>query len=236
MSPLRKESVNMENPQASLQDSVNGRQVTFNWFAPVYSFFTGMLFLLRGVPEIWFRKKIYQKFIPRNIQGNLIDICSANGFGTAIIASLFPHLTVKGIDRSNEMIQIAQKRTEKLPNLSFKKGDCTKIPYPDNHFNICTAFLALHEIPTEKLPLVLNEIKRILTPKGYLLVVDFSFKQPFTIVRKILFNFVQLFEDNAAQRFMLTDMSIVLKKWAFKQIKHGDFLGHVLSGTLYRLT
>lgn len=73
-----------------------------------------------------------------------------------------------GLDGSEQLIEIAKK---KYPKNRFEAGDILNLPFPNNFFNKVFAIRILHHIPSKEFRLkALKEIKRVLKPKGILIL------------------------------------------------------------------
>jgi ubiquinone/menaquinone biosynthesis C-methylase UbiE len=187
--------------------------------AHLYTFFTGMLYLLGGAYEKNFRKRVYRNCLPKKGNENVLDICCANGKGTLQLAKEFPKGSIHGLDLDPNMIYFANQMTKHQSEILFHVGNCASIPFLDNSFDIVTAWLALHEIPTELVGTVVNEAKRVIKPNGYLFVFDLRVPKPLTLFNRIMYYIFRLFEDESAARFMLIDQCAYLEKFNFKLIK-----------------
>ena len=75
----------------------------------------------------------------------------------------------EGIDLSPKMIEIAH---EQVPEGKFQLMDMGKLEYSDNHFDGIMANYSLIHIPTDELPLVIRELKRVLKDNGVLLILS----------------------------------------------------------------
>ena len=89
---------------------------------------------------------------------NLRNYCQAGG-------------DVFGIDLSPSMLAVAHRKLGSLARLY--RGDATRLPFPHGVFDLAIAMLTLHEMPHAIRPTVLAEMRRVLRPKGRLLLVDF---------------------------------------------------------------
>jgi ubiquinone/menaquinone biosynthesis C-methylase UbiE len=192
--------------------------------AHLYTFFTGMLYLLGGVLERKFRKSIYKNCLPKKGNEDVLDICCSNGKGTLILAEEFPRGTIAGLDLNPDMIYFANQNTKQYPNIRFHIGNCAKIPFPNNQFHIVTAWLALHEIPNDLVGTVVNEIKRVIKKDGYLLVFDLVLPKKMNFFKRLIFNVFRLFEDESATRYMSINQGAYIEKFGFKLIKRWDSL------------
>ncbi len=98
---------------------------------------------------------------------NVLDIACGTGELERMILNVYPNLKIVGVDISEKMLDMAQL---KLPQLEFVKASASSLPFPDYNFDIVVIVSAFHyfENPVE----VLEEIRRILKPKGRLIVMD----------------------------------------------------------------
>jgi ubiquinone/menaquinone biosynthesis C-methylase UbiE len=65
------------------------------------------------------------------------------------------------------MCNIKKKKVKKC---IFKYYNGSKIPYKDNKFNFITILQVLHHVKEGDLKILLKDIKRVIKPKGYLLI------------------------------------------------------------------
>ncbi len=83
---------------------------------------------------------------------------------------------VKGIDISKTMIAMAKKRH---PNLEFKVGSITNLPYKNSSFDIATSSLMIHYV--DDLKKAFKEVSRVLKKGG---LFYFSTDNPITAARE----------------------------------------------------
>lgn len=67
---------------------------------------------------------------------------------------------VIGADKEEEMIAVAKKEN---PNITFEISPANSLPFPDNHFDLVTAFTAFHWFNDIE---SLTEIKRVIKLGG----------------------------------------------------------------------
>jgi len=81
---------------------------------------------------------------------------------------------VYGIDLTPEMVKITKKNLVKnnLLNVKVEEGDAKNLPYKENYFDVVYMASTLELFDTPDIPIVLNEIKRVLKPTGRLCVVS----------------------------------------------------------------
>lgn len=95
----------------------------------------------------------------------LLDLGCGNGYDLAYMKS--KGAIVYGLDTSEEMIQIAQK---KVPSGQFKKSSCENIPFPDHFFDIVISKWTFQICP--HIDPIYKEIARVLKPKGQLIFLS----------------------------------------------------------------
>jgi SAM-dependent methyltransferase len=95
-----------------------------------------------------------------------------SGTGSGALAfALAPHVReVVGVDIVPELLEQAQKRTERFPNVTFVEGDATKLPFDYGSFDLAGTLRTLHHIARPELALA--ELVRVTRPGGHVLVVD----------------------------------------------------------------
>jgi ubiquinone/menaquinone biosynthesis C-methylase UbiE len=65
------------------------------------------------------------------------------------------------LDRSEQMLGIAQRETGGGPGLDFVRADGASLPYPDGAFDVVTCTLALHHFDPDAATVLLRELRRV---------------------------------------------------------------------------
>jgi demethylmenaquinone methyltransferase/2-methoxy-6-polyprenyl-1,4-benzoquinol methylase/phosphoethanolamine N-methyltransferase len=82
---------------------------------------------------------------------------------------------VCGVDASPEMIEVARRKAARQQaEVDFRVGVVEHLPYPDNSFDVVLSSLMMHHLPADLKPIALAEIRRVLRPKGRLVIIDFK--------------------------------------------------------------
>lgn len=108
--------------------------------------------------------------LPLKNEGILVDIGSGPGNLDLLIAQKYPNLKVIGVDLSETMIKIAQRKKKNLTNLEFKIMDGNNLEFGENSIDYVISTFTMHHW---KNPLkVLNEIYRVLKIGGQAFIYD----------------------------------------------------------------
>ena len=99
----------------------------------------------------------------------------------------FPDAEVWGVDIGGPMVRYAHMRAADLGiDVNFAQRLAEDTKFPDNHFDIVTAFILFHEVTIDAANEIIQEAHRVLRPGGKFLALDGSFlvRQP----RKTAYN------------------------------------------------
>ena len=103
----------------------------------------------------------------------ILDIGCGGGRALQELAMSAPKGKVHGIDYSEDMVQLGRKVNKALIKsglVEIQYGTVSSLPFPDNVFDLATAFETYYFWPN--LGDDLEEIRRVLKPKGTLLLVN----------------------------------------------------------------
>lgn len=100
----------------------------------------------------------------------LLDCGCGTGFFTRQYAQL-PGVTAEGLDMDETLLSAARELAEKegLP-VEFVQGDITKLPYPDNSFDVVASDILLEIFPDKTVPI--GELVRLCRPGGRVLCME----------------------------------------------------------------
>jgi ubiquinone/menaquinone biosynthesis C-methylase UbiE len=107
----------------------------------------------------------------------LLDVGCGGGGALRDMASRFPSAKLYGIDYSQDMVLLAKKVNRSLiriGRIEIAHGSVSSLPFSDNTFDLATAFEAYYFWPD--LVHDLQEIKRVLKPRGTLLLVNEAYE------------------------------------------------------------
>lgn len=209
-------------------------QVTsmFNKIAPYYDFLNRLLSL--GIDVIWRRNAI--SFIARREPKKILDIATGTADLAIEAAEKISPERIIGMDISQNMLDIGQKKIEKKgldSIISLDIGDSENLKYETNYFDAVTAAFGVRNF--ENLEAGLNEMYRVLNVDGQLMILEFSkptvfpLKQSFNAYFKYLLPVIGRIQskDPKAYQYLYEsvqafpdyeDFAKILKKIGFKNI------------------
>jgi len=144
-------------------------------------------FISLGIEKYW--RKRFNSFI-NGSEKNILDACCGTGVSTLDIWKQNGYRAdICGADFSAEMLEVAEKRVDKIfksKNLkntytclaetgsyAFKETDITTTAFKDNSFDLITMLFGIRNITDRKKALL--ELYRITSPGGRLMIMEFCF-------------------------------------------------------------
>ncbi len=100
-----------------------------------------------------------------------LDVCTGTGdMANLLSRHVGPKGQVIGIDFSDQMLAIAQKRFSHIDNIQWHQGDALALPFPDNHFDGCLISFGLRNVSS--VHQALSEMVRVTKPGGWVVNLD----------------------------------------------------------------
>jgi ubiquinone/menaquinone biosynthesis C-methylase UbiE len=94
------------------------------------------------------------------------------GQGNLVKAMIDAGYKAFGIDKDTLIEEAINKPGSRDLRKSLFTGKAEKIPFEDGTFDFLVLFASFHHIPQDKMKKAFTECKRVLTPKGRLLIVE----------------------------------------------------------------
>lgn len=121
---------------------------------------------------------------------HVLEVGSGRGGGARYIAGSFQPASYTGMDIAQSAVDLSNK-IHPLPNLRFIQGSAEAIPLADNSIDVVLNVESCHAYGS--VDIFLSEVKRVLKPGGYLLLVDFRDVKNMGLLRNQLKNSGMLF-------------------------------------------
>lgn len=115
----------------------------------------------------------YEFAVPYITGKEVLDVGCGNAYGTALMARSARN--IQGVDYDAATVADNAQRYSSITNLSFRQGAVPPLPFPDQSFDVVTAFQFIEHI--EKRKEFLAECLRVLRPGGRLLVTTPNVKK-----------------------------------------------------------
>lgn len=123
-------------------------------------------------------KKILLSIKPKD---SLLDIGGGFGRLVSVYAPIFKKCVL--VDPSEKLLSYSKKLKKTYPNLEVKKGIIENLPFKNEYFQVAICIRVFHHLKNPQK--AIKEIKRVLKPKGFL-VLEFANKIRFKNVLKAI--------------------------------------------------
>lgn len=147
--------------------------------------------LSMGIDRGWRRQMV--NIVNTYRQPKVIDLATGTADVAIDIAKAVKGAHITGVDLSAKMLEHGRQKVNKK-NLADKieliKGDCETLPFDDNSFDVATIAFGIRNFQNPKRGL--REIRRVLSPNGKLIILEFSKPRhiPFKQIYNIYFKYV----------------------------------------------
>lgn len=137
----------------------------------------------------WRKKVMRQMNVKRGSKA--LDVCCGTGDWTIQLAQAVGksgHVT--GLDFSQNMLNVADEKIERLKNVDLILGDAMNLPFEDNTFDYVTIGFGLRNVPDYMV--AIKEMYRVLKPGGMVVCLETSqpeligFKQGYKVYFKYI--------------------------------------------------
>jgi ubiquinone/menaquinone biosynthesis C-methylase UbiE len=120
----------------------------------------------------YFQKRKVNKFLKEVDLNNkkVLDVGCGTGRWCFHLKRLFPKANIIGIDIEPERLNKARNLSKN--RIRFLEMDLAKLEFPDNYFDFVNSITVLQHIPPSIRKKAINEIVRVLKPKGKILLME----------------------------------------------------------------
>lgn len=177
--PYKQEETGKKEQVARMFDNISHRYDFLNHF------------LSLGIDKRWRRRAIRK--LKMKMPAQILDVATGTGdFAIQAQTSLHPQF-IHGIDISEGMLDVGKKKIVQMKlaeKIALRYGDSENIPFGENKFDAVTVAFGVRNF--ENLERGLQEIYRVLSPGGMLVVLEFSKPRvfPFSVLYNFYFKFI----------------------------------------------
>ena len=157
----------------------------------------------------------------------LLDVACGTGESTRAWRRRFPKAEISAIDVSPYMLAVAERKFADDTHTIVRCLNAEKLPFEDASFDLVTASLLFHELPSDVSPVILREMRRVCRPGGEIAVME-----PFEVGGKALKPIA--FPEPYLKDFLSTDWDVAFKGAGFGAVEtyaYGD--GWIRTGTAF---
>lgn len=100
----------------------------------------------------------------------VLDVACGTGEFERLLLADCPTQQIVGVDISDKMLAIAEQKCHAYPNVSFQIARASTLPFTNDSFDVIVSANAFHYFDDPNA--ALGEMKRILKPKGTVVILD----------------------------------------------------------------
>ena len=105
----------------------------------------------------------------------ILDVGCGTGSLAVLIKCLHPQVEVVGLDPDPKALKRAQYKAGKSAlAIQFDQGFASELPYPEGAFDRVFSTLMFHHLERDEKTGMLQEVRRVLRPGGFLNLLDFG--------------------------------------------------------------
>ncbi|MDO5520155.1 MAG: class I SAM-dependent methyltransferase [bacterium] len=163
--------------------------------------------------------------IPKEKELKVLELCTGTATNCIKIAKARPDAIIIGVDRSKEMLSIANRKIkkERVSNIRLKRREASNTNLPDKSFDVIILSLVLHECTNKEAKVIMKEASRLLKDTGKILVTEWEeSKEP---SKRAMFYPIKKLEPKEYYEFSKQDMKKYMKEMGFelRYTKHCDY-------------
>lgn len=105
----------------------------------------------------------------------ILDLGCGVGMSTLALQDVYSQAQTTGVDLSPYFLAVAQYRGRQSPyKINWVHAAAEFTGLPDNSFDLVSACLMFHELPTAAAEAIITEARRLLRPGGYFTIMDMN--------------------------------------------------------------
>lgn len=132
---------------------------------------TKRLVAIYETPDVVAQRQVFLRALNPQTGESVLDVGSGPGFLAASIAEATGSTgTVRGIDVSEPMVDLARERCANQPWTEFSQADATELPFPNHSFDAVISTQVLEYV--RGVDAAIAEIHRVVRPAGRVVIVD----------------------------------------------------------------
>jgi ubiquinone/menaquinone biosynthesis C-methylase UbiE len=111
--------------------------------------------------------------LPRIPHARVLDLGCGQGNTTRCLAEILDPTVCIGLEYDAGLVDYAQTRAENAPSVQFQQGDATRLPFPDDSFDVVFCrYLLIHMADPIR---VVREMMRVVRPGGFAVAYEGDF-------------------------------------------------------------
>ena len=147
----------------------------------------------------------------------VLDVGSGPGFLTSAIGEKVGRSgQVSGIDISEPLLEVAKAHCAHQSWVDFRRGDATKLPFPDTCFDVAVVTQVLEYVGDVAGALI--ELRRVLRPDGRVIILDTDWDSIvwYSTNRERMNRILEAWDEHLADPYLPRTLSVKLREAGFR--------------------
>lgn len=108
----------------------------------------------------------------------ILDLGCGVGMSTRALQAIYPQAKITGVDLSPYFLAVAQYQSLSSPRTNWVHAPAESTGLASKSFDLISASLMFHELPTSAAVAIIAEANRLLRPGGHLAIMDMNPRSP----------------------------------------------------------
>jgi len=118
--------------------------------------------------------EIFKNQLP-DVPSNILDVGCGVGLSSFALQEIYPKSEITGLDLSPYFLAVAHYHCElQQGKINWVHAAAESTGLPNNYFDLVSIFLVCHELPQSATRQIIQEVRRLLRPGGYLAIMDMN--------------------------------------------------------------
>ncbi len=154
-----------------------------------------------------------------NSETKILDLCCGSGQATQVLVKYSGDVT--GLDASPKSLTRAKLN---VPEAKYVEAFAENMPFLDEQFDLVHTSVAMHEMESEQLRQIFQQVKRVLKKGGVFTLIDLHRPTNFWFWPGMAM-FLWLFETQTAWQLIDTDLEELLSQVGFAKFRSSTYAG-----------
>jgi SAM-dependent methyltransferase len=186
--------------QKNYEESIDSK---INYIGKPQQFFT--------ICKAEYLSELFNRWFPPEQKIAALDVGCGNGSIHPFLLERCPRVQLHGVDVASVSIDDARREN---PQVVYETYDGSTLPYNAGRFDVAFAICVMHHVPQSAWSSFLDEMRRVVRPKGLVCIIEHN---PFNPLTQLLVNTCEF--DKNAKLLRAGRLSGLMRRAGFADVK-----------------